>query len=66
MINYLKGQLISVGKSFTNRIILVLKVNQIDHEILDHFFQSLALRNQLNDSNMGSIILLKISRSPNN
>ena len=33
MINYLKGQFISVGKNFQNRMILILEVNQTGYEI---------------------------------
>ena len=33
MINYLKGQCISVGKNFQNRMMLILEVNQTGYEI---------------------------------
>ncbi|MEB3310382.1 MAG: Holliday junction branch migration protein RuvA [Snowella sp.] len=33
MINYLKGQVISVGKNFQNRTMLILDVNQVGYEI---------------------------------
>ena len=33
MINYLKGQFISVGKNFQNRMMLILEVNQTGYEI---------------------------------
>jgi Holliday junction DNA helicase RuvA len=33
MINYLKGQCVSVGKNFQNRMMLILEVNQTGYEI---------------------------------
>lgn len=47
MINYLKGELISVGKNFQNRMILILEANQMGYEIqiLNSFAQNLKSNN---------------------